>query len=55
MAVNNVQKIALIDVSANSMQLIQDKLLLGWVIVSITNLQPLVAKLLIVYVTPDTI
>jgi hypothetical protein len=55
MAVNEVQKITILDVNANTLQLIQDKLLLGWVIISITSLQPLFAKLLIVYVTPEVI
>jgi hypothetical protein len=53
MAANVIQKIDLVDINANSLQLIRDKLALGWVIVSITNLQPLYAKLLIQYVIPE--
>lgn len=53
MAANNIQKVDLIDINANSLQLMRDKLALGWVIVSITNLQPLYARLLIQYVIPE--
>lgn len=55
MTPNTVQKIDLVDISVNSLQLIRDKLALGWVIVSITNLQPLYAKLLIQYVIPPDV
>jgi len=55
MAANNIQKIDLIDISANSLQLLRDKLALGWVIISITSLQPLFAKLLIQYVIPPDV
>lgn len=55
MAANQTQKIDLIDINANSLQSIRDKLALGWVIVSITNLQPLFPKLLIQYVIPPDV
>jgi len=43
------------DIDASTEQVIKDKLLDGYVILSITNLQPSVNKLLIVYATPDVI
>lgn len=55
MAANQTQKVDLIDISAQSLQLIRDKLALGWVIVSIINLQPLFPKLLIQYVIPPDV
>jgi len=55
MAANDKQKIILLDILAGTEQLIKDKLALGYVILSITNLQPSVNKLLIVYATPETI
>lgn len=55
MSANIIQKLALVDISANTLQLINDKLTLGWVIVSITSLQPLFPKLLIQYVIPPEV
>ena len=55
MPINDKQKIALIDINANTQQLIEDKLHLGYVIISITSLLPTYTKLLIVYVTPNEI
>ena len=54
MAANDIQKIIVLDIAAGTEQAIKDKLNEGYVIVSITNLQPL-NKILIVYVTPETI
>jgi len=53
--INDKQKIILVDIAAGTEQLINDKLNAGFVIQSITNLQPSVNKLLIVYATPDNI
>jgi len=53
MAANIYQKIAVLDIAANTQQLIEQKLTQGYVIISITNLQPSINKLLIVYVIPD--
>jgi len=50
---NNKQHIILLTIDANTQATIEAKLALGYVILSITNLQPLFAKLLIVYATPD--
>lgn len=55
MPINNKQKIILLDIAAGTEQLIKDKLTVGYVIQSITNLQPAVNKLLIVYATPEII
>jgi hypothetical protein len=55
MAVNDKQKIVLIDIDANTKQNIETKLTQGYVIISITSLLPTFVKLLIVYVTPDVI
>jgi hypothetical protein len=55
MAINDKQKIVLVDISANTQNLIEQKLEIGYVIIFIVNLQPSVNKLLIVYVTPDII
>jgi len=53
MATLNVrQKIALLDISAQTEQLIKDYLQLGYVIHNIVNLQPAINKLLIVYYDP---
>jgi hypothetical protein len=54
MAINDKQKIAVVDINAGTQALIEQKLLDGYVILFIVNLQPL-SKLLIVYATPDTI
>ena len=55
MPINDKQKVDLLDINANSLQLIRDKLALGWVILFIVDLQPLFSKLLIVYATPELI
>lgn len=55
MTVNDKQKIALVDIDANTKTFIETKLTEGYVILSVTNLQPAFAKLLIVYATPDVI
>lgn len=55
MAVNDKQKIALMTIDANTQATIEAKLALGYVILFIVSLQPLFAKLLIVYATPDEI
>lgn len=55
MAVNDKQKIILLDIAAGTEALIKAKLQDGFVILSITNLQPSVNKLLIVYATPNEI
>jgi len=55
MAVNDKQKIIIMDIAAGTQAAIEAKLALGYVIVSITNLQPLFNRLLIVYVTPESI
>lgn len=53
--VNDKQKIIVLDITTGTEQLIKDKLTAGYVIQSITNLQPAFAKLLIVYSTPEQI
>lgn len=50
MAHNPYQKIVLLDINASAQAAIENQLALGKVIVSVTNLQPAVNKLLIVYV-----
>lgn len=55
MAVNDKQKIIVLDITANTKTLIEDRLLEGYVITHIVNLQPSINKLLIVYATPETI
>jgi len=52
---NNKQKIALVNIDGAIEQFIKDRLADGYVIQSITNLQPSFNKLLIVYATPDMI
>lgn len=49
---NTKQKIAVLDITANTKAEIEAKLLLGWVIQDVTNLQPLFDKILVVYATP---
>ena len=49
------QKIICVDINAATEQIIKDKIAEGYVILSITNLQPSNNKLLIVYSTPDSI
>jgi len=55
MPVNNLQKIAVLDINANTQQTIEGYLLQGYVIEMIVSLTPTFTKLLIVYATPDTI
>ena len=55
MAVNDKQKIALIDIDANTKATIDAKLAQGYVILFIVSLLPTYPKLLIVYATPDVI
>jgi len=55
MPINDKQKVDLIEINANSLQLIRDKLALGWVILLIVDLQPAFTKLLIVYAIPEII
>ena len=55
MAINDKQKVILLDINAASLQAIRDYLTAGYVILSITNLQPAQSKLLIVYATPEVI
>jgi len=55
MPVNDKQKIVTVDISANTENLIQAKLALGYVILFVVNLQPSVNKLLIIYATPAEI
>ena len=55
MAVNNKQKIAVLDINANTKTTIDGYLALGYVILFIVSLAPTLAKLLIVYATPDDI
>jgi len=55
MPANDKQKVALLNIDANTLATIQQKLLDGFVIQVIVNLQPAQSKLLIVYSTPDEI
>lgn len=55
MAVNDKQKIAIVDIAAGTDALISQKLLEGYVIQFIVSLTPVYNKLLIIYSTPDTI
>jgi len=55
MAVNNIQKIAVLDINANTKPTIDNYLAQGYLIIFIVSLAPTLAKLLIVYVTPDII
>lgn len=55
MAINDKQKIVLIDINANTQQLIEAKLALGFVIIQMVSLLPTYTKLLIVYATPPEI
>jgi hypothetical protein len=55
MPINDKQKIAVIDINANTQNLLEAKLLQGYVILLCVNLQPAVNKLLICYATPDNI
>lgn len=55
MPVNDKQKVALLNIDANTQATIEAKLALGYVIEFIVDLQPLYSKLLIIYATPDKI
>lgn len=55
MAVNNKQKIIVLDISANTQELIEDKLQQGYVIEFMLSLTPVFNKFLIVYATPESI
>ena len=55
MPVNNVQKIAVLDITANTQSVIENYLAQGYVIEMIVSLTPTYTKLLIVYATPDEI
>jgi hypothetical protein len=55
MPVNDKQKVVLLDINADTLQLIRDKLLEGYVILNWLNLQPAQAKILILYATPAEI
>lgn len=55
MAANTKQKIALIDIDANTKTTLETKLADGYVILFIVSLLPTFPKLLIVYATPDVI
>jgi len=55
MAANNLQKVVLLDINAATFATIQQKLLEGFVIQQIINLQPAQTKLLVVYSTPEEI
>jgi len=55
MAVNDKQKIVTVAIAADTQQLIEAKLALGYVILFVVNLQPSVNKLLIIYATPPEI
>ena len=55
MATNDKQKIILLDISASTVNQIEEKLQEGFVIQKIITLLPKYEKLLIVYATPDII
>jgi len=55
MAVNDKQKIAILDINANTKQTIDGYLAAGYVITHICSLAPTLTKLLIVYTTPPEI
>ena len=55
MAVNDKQKIVLIDINANTQTLIEAKLAEGYVILFMLSMLPTYTKILIVYATPPTI
>jgi hypothetical protein len=55
MAANDKQKIIVLDVTANTQTVIEEKLALGYVILFIVNLQPAFNKLMIVYANPEQI
>lgn len=55
MAVNDKQKIILLDINAGTQALIEAKLNEGYVILFIVSLLPKFEKLLVIYATPQTI
>lgn len=55
MPINDKQKIAVLPINAATEQTIKDRLNDGYVIQSVTNLQPAVNSLLIVYSLPEVI
>jgi len=55
MAVNDKQKVIVLDINAATLVTIEQKLQDGFVIQFIVNLQPAINKLLVVYATPDEI
>ena len=55
MPVNNLQKIAVLDINATTQATIESYLAQGYVIEMIVSLTPTYTKLLIVYATPDEI
>ena len=55
MPINDKQKIAVLDIDANTKATIEAKLLEGYVIQFIVNMQPSINKLIIVYTTPINI
>lgn len=55
MAVNNLQKIAVLPINGVAEQTINNYLALGYVIQFIVNLNPAINSLLIVYSTPEYI
>lgn len=55
MAINNKQKIAVLDITAATKTTIDGYLAQGYVIQQIVSLSPTLTKILIVYSTPDEI
>lgn len=55
MAVNDKQKIAVLDIAAGTQALIEAKLAEGYVITHICSLAPAQNKILIIYVIPEFI
>jgi len=55
MPINDVQKIVVLDIAANTQALIEAKLLQGYVIQHLVSLAPAQSKIVIVYSTPDKI
>lgn len=55
MAINDKQKIVVLDINSATEQTIKDRLLAGYVIQQIVNLAPVQSKLLIVYSEPEII
>jgi len=55
MAINDKQKIAVLDIDANTKATLEAKLAAGYVIEHIVSLSPTLPKLLIVYAEPPII